>query len=106
MDFWIRRAAKSILLPNGVILLLSVVLLIGGWIPISQSAVNFFYYAVFIAAALLAWRFHSTRVMFCLIVLLMGHHAMEFLAHGKGTATGAGRIAFEAVALLIPLDFV
>jgi diguanylate cyclase (GGDEF)-like protein len=68
--------------------------------------VNFFYYAVFIAAGLLAWRFHSTRVLFSVIVLLMGHHALEFFSEGRGTVTIPGRIAFEAVALLLPLNFI
>jgi diguanylate cyclase (GGDEF)-like protein len=106
MEFWTKRTFKSIFLPGAVILLLAALLLEMGWVAIPPSGVNFFYYAVFIAAGLLAWRFHSTRVLFSVIVLLLGHHALEFLSQGRGTATGPGRIAFEAVALLLPLNFI
>src|SRR6266404_5341646 len=106
--YWtiIKRTFKSIFLPGAVILLLAALLLETGWVAISASGVNFFYYAVFIAAGLLAWRFHSTRVLFSVIVLLLGHHALEFLSQGRGTATTPGRIAFEAVAFLLPLNFI
>lgn len=68
--------------------------------------VNFFYYAVFIAALLLAWRFHSTRVLFSAIVLMLAHHAINWYGHGHVVASGPAHIAFEAVALLVPLNFV
>lgn len=86
--------------------MLAAALLLGtDWASLSLSSVNFFYYAVFIAAAALAWRFHSTRILFSAVVLLLGHHAVEFLAQGQMVSSGPGRTAFEAVALLIPLDF-
>src|SRR6266550_8717740 len=106
MDFLNKRTINSVLLPGSLILLGAVLVLESGFVPLSPSGVNFFYYAVFIAAGLLAWRFHSTRVLFSVIVLLLGHHALEFLSQGRGTATGPGRIAFEAVALLLPLNFI
>jgi diguanylate cyclase (GGDEF)-like protein len=67
--------------------------------------VQFFYAAVFIASFLLAWRFHSTRILFCAAMLLLAHYALEHPGHGRIGATGPGRIAFEAVALLIPINF-
>src|SRR6266581_8018532 len=106
MDFLNKRTIKSVLLPGGVILLGAVLLLEFGLVPLSPSGVNFFYYAVFIAAGLLAWRFHSTRILFSGVVLLLGHHAVEFFAQGRIVSVGPGRIAFEAVALLIPLNFI
>jgi len=105
MGFW-KRVIKSIFLPGAVILLLAGVLIETKWLPVSLAAVNFFYYAVFICGTLLAWRFRTTRVLFCLFVLLIGHHAIEFLAQGHGTAHAPGRTALEAVALLIPLNFI
>jgi len=77
-----------------------------GWPSFSPSGVNFFYYAVFIAAGALAWRFHSTRILFSAVILLLGHRAVEFFEQGRMVATGPGRTAFEAVALLVPLDFI
>ncbi len=106
MEFWTKRAIKAAFLPGGVILLLAISLLESGWVPISPAGVNFFYYSVFIAATLLAWRFHTRRLLFCVMVLLLGHHAIQFFAEGRGIADGPGQIAFEAVAVLIPIDFI
>ena len=106
MELLTRRTVKSILLPGGAILLGALLLLRSDWVSLSASGINFFYYAVFIAAGLLAWRFHSTRILFSGVVLLLGHHAVEFFAQGRIVSVGPGRIAFEAVALLIPLNFI
>jgi hypothetical protein len=105
MELLSKRTIKFIFLPGGVILLGAVLLLETRWIQLPAYGVNFFYYAVFIAAALLAWRFHSTRILFSAIVLLLGHKAIEFFAQGHVVSAGPGRAAFEAVALLIPLNF-
>jgi diguanylate cyclase (GGDEF)-like protein len=106
MELWNKRVLTSVFLPGGAILLGSILLLNSGWINPSISGVNFFYYAVFIAAVPLAWRFHSTRILFSAIVLLLGHRAIEFFAQGRIVSAGPGRIAFESVALLIPLNFI
>jgi diguanylate cyclase (GGDEF)-like protein len=106
MELLTPRTLKSILLPGGALVLTAFLLLGTDWLSLSPASINFFYYAVFIAAALLAWRFHSTRILFSAVVLLLGHHAVEFFAQGRIVSAGPGRVAFEAVALLIPLDFV
>lgn len=105
MDLLNRKTLKSMLFPGGAIVLAATLLLGTNWPSLSPAGINFFYYAVFIAAALLAWRFHSTRILFSAIILLLGHHTMESFAHGQIASAGSGRIAFEAVALLIPLNF-
>ncbi len=106
MEFLNKRTIQFIFLPGGLILLGAVLLLDTRWITISTPGVTFFYYAVGIAAALLAWRFHSTRILFSVIVLLLAHHAIERVVQGHTVLTGPGRTAFEAVALLLPLNFV
>jgi|SRR5450631_678594 diguanylate cyclase (GGDEF)-like protein len=106
MEFLSQRTVKSILLPGGGIVLAAVLLLGTNWSALSAANINFFYIAVFIAAALLSWRFHSTRIVFAAVILLLGHHAMESYAQGQIASAGAGRIAFDAVALLIPLNFI
>jgi diguanylate cyclase (GGDEF)-like protein len=68
-------------------------------------SLGFYYFAVFAAGLLLAWRFHSTRVMFSLLVLLLAHRAVEFFSVGQ-TRTGPGRTAVVLVALLIPLNYI
>ncbi|HET7840878.1 MAG TPA: GGDEF domain-containing protein, partial [Terriglobia bacterium] len=105
MRFWSAKTLKALIVPGGFILLGAVLLLNRGWIPLPLSGVSFFYAAVFIAALLLAWRFHSTRVLFCAIMLLLGHRALEFFGQGRVVLHGPGHVAFEVVALLIPFNF-
>src|SRR5713226_9704246 len=106
MELLTQRTVKSILLPGGGIVLAATLLLGTNWSALSTANINFFYIAVFVAAALLSWRFHSTRILFYAVILLLGHHAMDSYAQGQIASAGAGRIAFEAVALLIPLNFI
>ena len=84
---------------------LAMVALQGGVITLSASAIDFFYYSVFLAGIFLAWRFHSTRVLSVLILLLIAHRAIEFFSADKVAASGPGRIAFEVIAVLLPLNF-
>jgi diguanylate cyclase (GGDEF)-like protein len=60
---------------------------------------------VFAAGLLLAWRFHSSRVLFSLLVLLLAHRAVEFFSLGQ-THSGPGRTAVVLAALLIPLNYI
>ncbi len=105
MEFLTQRALKSFLLPGGAILLAAAMLLGPGWIPFSQVGIRFFYYAVFVAAALLAWRFHCTRILFCVAVLLLAHLGIKSFAQGQLAGAGTGLVAFELAALFVPLDF-
>jgi diguanylate cyclase (GGDEF)-like protein len=105
MNFLSKRAFKLLFLPGGAIIIGAVLFVNAGWVPVAASAINFFYYTVFIAAVALAWRFHATRMLFGSLVLLLGHRALEFFAQGRMAASGPGRAAFIAVAFLIPLDF-
>ena len=97
---------KSLFVPGGIVLLAAVVLVSGGLVSMSAAAVDFYYYAVFIAGILLAWRFHSSRVLFALVILLLAHRAIGFFAAGRIASVGPGRIAFETIAFLLPLNFV
>ena len=106
MDLWSKGTLKSLLVPGGVLLFAAVILLSGGFLPIPTSAVDFYYYGVFGAGILLAWRFHSSRVLFALVTLLLAHRAMEFFSMGRAPFTGPGRIALEAVAFLLPVNFI
>jgi len=101
-----RRVLQQWCAPGGVLLLLAAVLLHGGLLAIPASAIDFYYYTVFAAALLLAWRFHSSRVMFVLLTLLLAHRSVEFFSGSRIVSAGPGRIAFEAIALLLPVNLV
>jgi diguanylate cyclase (GGDEF)-like protein len=106
LDLRSKGTLKSLFVPGGILLLVAVILLSGGFLSISAAAVDFYYYLVFAAGIVLAWRFHSSRVLFALIMLLLGHRAIEFFSAGRTVAIGPGRIAFEAIAFLLPINFI
>jgi diguanylate cyclase (GGDEF)-like protein len=106
VDGWNKGTLKALLIPGAALLLLGIVLFQGGFLPISAAVTNFYYYAVFAAGILLAVRFHSSRVLFALLILLLAHRAMEFFSAGLLVSSGPGRIAFEAIAFLVPVDFI
>jgi diguanylate cyclase (GGDEF)-like protein len=94
---------KSWLLPGGLLLALSVALVNSSLLERIAPSLGFYYFAVFAAGLLLAWRFNSSRVLFSLLVLLLAHRAIEFFSLGQ-TRSGPGRTAVELAALLIPLN--
>jgi diguanylate cyclase (GGDEF)-like protein len=106
LDLGSKGTLKSLFVPGGIVLLAAVALLQGGFLPISAAAVDFYYYAVFGAGILLAWRFHSSRILFALITLLLAHRALEFFSAGRIGVIGPGRIAYEAIAFLLPINFI
>jgi diguanylate cyclase (GGDEF)-like protein len=105
VEIWDRKTFRSLLIPGALILAAAALVLHGRLIPVSSSAINFYYYAVFGGGILLAGRFHSSRIFFSLLVLFLGQRAIEFFA-APGIASGTGRIAVEAVAILWPVNFV
>lgn len=103
MDSWNKATLRSLLIPNTLVFVATIVLLESRWIAIPAPVVTFYYYAVFSTGMLLAWRFHSSRVLFALVVLLLSETALRFFS-GPQQAPGTGRIAFEAIAFLLPLN--
>jgi diguanylate cyclase (GGDEF)-like protein len=106
VDLGSKGTLKSLFVPGGILLPAAVVLLSGGLLSVSAAAVDFYYYAVFAAGILLAWRFHSNRILFALLMLLLAHRAIAFFSSGRAVSIGPGRIAFEVIALLLPVNFV
>lgn len=103
MALW-KRTARSVFVPGGIMLVTAAVLVQYSWIPLSPAALQFFYYSVFIAALALSLRFRSLRIVCASVVLLLAEYALR--AKGPHLSIGQGRMAFEVIALLIPLDFV
>lgn len=101
-----KSIAKPLILPGGILCLLAVVVLQGRLIVFPASTANFSFFAVFIAGLLLAWRFHSSRIFFALLVLFLSKQAVEFFSGGQVPTIGPGRIALEAISFLLPLNLV
>ncbi|MBS1850361.1 MAG: GGDEF domain-containing protein [Acidobacteria bacterium] len=102
MDGWNKATLKTLFLPGGLLLALAVLVVQARLLPFAPSVIAFYYLAAFLAGALLAWRFHSSRVLFALVTLLLAHRAVEFFAPGP---PGAGRTALQIAAILVPLNF-
>jgi len=102
----VRKIWRTWLVPGGVLLAVVVALAYSPLLPRVTPSIGFYYFAVFACGLLLAWRFNSSRVLFSLLVLLLAHRAVEFFASGHGTASGPGRVAMLAIAILLPLNFV
>jgi len=99
-----KTMLKSLLLPGGVVFLVLAVFVSTQWPALSLPALVFAYYASLIVGLLLAWRFHSSRVFFALIVIFLSHQAVAHFSMG-GSFSGSGRSALQAVGLLLPLNF-
>jgi GGDEF domain-containing protein len=96
---------KSLLMP-GICLLVVAALLHTGLVTPSPLLIAYAFYGVLIAGLLLAWRFHSSRTFFALLVLFLAQQAITFFSQGRVAASGPGSIALAAVGLLLPLNFV
>lgn len=96
---------KSLLTP-GICLLAVAALLHTGAITLSTALITFAFYGALIAGLLMAWRFHSSRIFFALVVLFLAQRAISYFTGGHVPASGPGSTALAAVGLLLPLNFV
>jgi diguanylate cyclase (GGDEF)-like protein len=77
-----------------------------GWLTLPLPALNFLYYSALAGGALLAWRFHSSRIFLALLVLFLAQQATALFGASHRLPGTAGWTALEAVWVLVPLDFV
>ena len=100
---------KSLLTP-GICLAVIATLLHTGLVAPSATIIAYAFYTATIAGLLLAWRFHSSRIFFALLVLFLSQEAISYFSSsftsGHVAAGGPGRMALAAVGLLLPLNFV
>ena len=106
MNFWSPKTLKSLVLPGAIFLVAACIVFQGAFGSIPSAAVQFYFYSVFAAGFLLAWRFHSSRILFALCTVFLAQRALEFFSSGRIMSAGPGRIALEAIAFLLPLNFI
>src|SRR5450631_4061090 len=104
LRFWSKTTLKSLLVPGGVLLLVVAVLVSSGWLTLAPPALSFLYYCALIGGMLLAWRFHSSRTFFALVVLFLAEQAVAL--SGSAIPSSPGWTALRAVSILVPLNFV
>jgi GGDEF domain-containing protein len=93
-------------LPGGLLLFAVAALVYSGWLTLALPALSFLYYCALIGGMLLAWRFHSSRTFFALLVLFLAESAVALFGGGHVSPGTPGWVAVESVAVLVPLDFV
>jgi len=93
-------------MPGGILLFCVTIFDFFGWLTLSPPALNFLFYCSVAGGMLLAWRFHSSRVFFCLAVLYLAEQGISFFAGSQHSPGAAGLMALRAVAVLLPADFV
>jgi len=98
------KAWKTWLVPGGILLALVATLVNTPIFAQVSSSVGFYYFAVFAAGLFLSWRFHSSRILFSLLTLLLAHRSVDFFANGRA-GSGPGRMAVLLVSVLVPLNF-
>jgi diguanylate cyclase (GGDEF)-like protein len=106
VNFWSPKTLKSLVLPGALFLVAACIVFRGAFGSIPSAAVHFYFYSIFVAGMMLAWRFHSSRILFALCTVFLAQRALEFFSSGRTTSAGPGRIALEAVAFLLPLNFI
>jgi diguanylate cyclase (GGDEF)-like protein len=94
---------KSFFVPGAVLICTAAVLRFSSSVPLTLF--NFYYAAAFLAGLLLAWRFHSTRVFFTLIALLLAEHALSFYAAAPPASPAPARMALATLDTLVPVTF-
>ncbi len=82
------------------------ILLHTGLVTPSAAFITFALYGALIAGLLIAWRFHSSRIFFALLVLFLAERAISYFSSGHIASVGPGGTAIAAVGILLPLNFV
>jgi diguanylate cyclase (GGDEF)-like protein len=106
LQVWNKATIKSMIVPGGIVLLAAALLAYSGWLTLALPALSFLYYCALFGGMLLAWRFHSSRTFFALLVLFLAQQAIVLFGGGQFAPGTAGSVAVRAVAVLVPLNFV
>jgi len=100
-----RQTLKCLLVPGGVVLFAVALVVQTPLLAISSSTADFFNYGACLIALLLALRFRSSRIVFTVVTLYLAQRTLLFFSSSHPAAAGPGRIALEAIALLVPVNF-
>ena len=105
LSLWNKSSFYSLIMPGGVLLLLVAVAVHTGWVSMASPSLAFLYYCALGAGALLAWRFHSSRIFLALIVLFLAKTAIPPNFMHMASGTSAWDIVVAA-GVLVPVNFI
>jgi diguanylate cyclase (GGDEF)-like protein len=96
---------SSFILPDGLLVLAALGFLRPGGLPKAILPLEqAFAYLVLVVGVLLGLYVRHSRILFAMLVLALADRALLHLAAGAAASTDVGRIMFNAVALLLPLN--
>jgi diguanylate cyclase (GGDEF)-like protein len=97
----------SFFVPGGVLVLaISLILLRGLPTLTLPLLVRIYPYVVLAAGIWFGWHFNRSRLIFVIVALALADRFLLIFAEGSGASIGAGRVVYNAVCLLLPLNLV
>ena len=95
----------SFFMPGGLLFLTAVILVQAGvlapWLP---KIVLIYPSVVLTTGILLGWRFHRSRLIFAVLMLAIADRALFYFSQGAAATTSSGKLVYNAVAILLPLN--
>ncbi len=95
----------TLLVPAGLLVVAALALLrpkaLPDWL---LPLVHAYPYVVLTAGLVLGWLFNRSRIVFALLILAFADRALLEFAGGGAAPAGVGRVVFNAIALLVPLN--
>src|SRR5579859_7112053 len=96
------RAVVSFMVPAGISLLVAAMVLEFGWVPLTARLLDFTSVAVFALAALLGWRFRSSRLVIAAAALAIAQRGLMQYAQSDAEIA---RLAIVVASVLLPANF-
>jgi diguanylate cyclase (GGDEF)-like protein len=93
-----------LIVPGGILLGLGAILAHSAWIVLTPPTLSFLFYSAFVGGALLCWRFHTSRILFALIITLFTW-AIFFAMNAHAVAAASKENVHIALGVLVPIDF-
>lgn len=93
------------MVPGGCIVLGAAILGYMSWFSLPMPALTFLTYCGLIGGSALGWRFHSSRVFFTLVLILIAHQVLGGLGASPHGVSPSAEVAFRAIAFLLPLNY-
>jgi len=102
----ILKRLYSFIVPGGLVLLAALALLRPRGLPDWSLSLVYAYAYIFLGAGiLLGWYMGRSRVLFATMLLALADRALMHFWAGEAATEAVGRLVFNSVALLLPLNF-
>jgi diguanylate cyclase (GGDEF)-like protein len=105
LPFWSKKTLRSFLFPGAPVLLAATILANSHWLTLPLPALTFLFYCALLGGMLLAWRFHSSRAFYCLLILFLADQVVPALGPSQHLISLGLIPALHAVVFLVPINY-